>query len=220
MLISLSLNDSAHNILNDVPKIIYIIYIYGLVESLLFNGFSVFDGFLVSVILLSVISLTGGMVMCFLSSQVSILHLQKDVLILFSFGCFFGRILNCFCQTFDSCFQHVVSLYSSLFTKKASVTGQQLALWLLADLLFSLFGGSYITPFPWVLLFQNNSAVIHKVAQCVIPMQIQYILIYFIRHIRTGPLYMFKLFNSWICLPCRLHKPTRSLRTNHNHSFL
>ena len=36
---------------------------------------------------------------------------------------------------------------SSLFTKKTSVTGQQLGLWLLTDLLFSLFGGSYITPF-------------------------------------------------------------------------
>ena len=54
MVISLSLNDSAHNILNDVLKI------YGLVGSLLFNGFSVFDGFLVSVILSSVISPTGG----------------------------------------------------------------------------------------------------------------------------------------------------------------
>jgi len=99
-------------------------------------------------------------------------------------------------------------LYSSLFTNKTSVTGQQLALWLLTDLLFSLFGGSYITPFRWVLLFQNNSAVIHKVAQCVIPMQIRYILIYFIHHIRTGPLHMFKLFSSWICMPCQPHKVT------------
>ena len=71
-LISLSLNDSAHNILNDVLEI------YGLVGSLLFNGFSVFDGFLVSIILSSVISPTDGMVICFSSSQVSILHLQKD----------------------------------------------------------------------------------------------------------------------------------------------
>ena len=70
MVISLSLNDYAHNILNDVLKI------------MLFNGFSVFDGFLVSVILSSVISPTCGMVMCFSGSQVSILHLQKDVLIL------------------------------------------------------------------------------------------------------------------------------------------
>ena len=92
--------------------------------------------------------------------------------------------------------------------KKTSVTGQQLASWLLADLLFSLFGGSYITPFRWVLLFQNNSAVIHKVAQCVIPMQIRYILIYFIHHIRTGPLHMFKLFSSRICMPCQPHKVT------------
>ena len=62
--------------------------------------------------------------------------------------------------------------------KKTSVTGQHLALWLMTDLLFSLFGGSYFTPFRWVLLFQNNSAVIHKVAQCVIPMQIRYIYSY------------------------------------------
>ena len=72
MVISLSLNDSAHNILNDVLKI------YGLVRSLLFNDFSVFDGFLMSVILSNVIRPTGGMVTCFSSSQVSILHLQKD----------------------------------------------------------------------------------------------------------------------------------------------
>ena len=53
MVISLSLkSDSAHNILNDVQKI------YGLVGSLLFNGFCVFDGFMVSVILSSVISPT------------------------------------------------------------------------------------------------------------------------------------------------------------------
>ena len=58
VVISLSLNISAHNILNDVLKI------YGPVGSLLFNGFSVFDDFLVSVILSSVISPTSGMVMC------------------------------------------------------------------------------------------------------------------------------------------------------------
>ena len=73
----------------------------------------------------------------------------------------------------------------------------------------------YITPFRWFLLFQNNSAVIHKVAQCVIPMQIRYILLYFIHHIRTGPLHMFKLFSSWICMPCQPHRVT-----SHNHSFL
>ena len=39
VVISLSLNDSSHNILNDVLKI------YGLVGSLLLNGISVFDGF-------------------------------------------------------------------------------------------------------------------------------------------------------------------------------
>ena len=79
MVISLSLNDSAHNgILNDVLKI------NGLAGSLLINSFSVVDGLLVSVILSSVISPTGGMVMCFWSIQVGIFHLQKDVLILFS----------------------------------------------------------------------------------------------------------------------------------------
>ena len=72
-----SLNDAVFNILNNILKIC------GLVGSLIFNGFSVFDGFLVSVILSSVISPTGGTVMCFSSSQVSILYLQKDVLILF-----------------------------------------------------------------------------------------------------------------------------------------
>ena len=95
-IISLSLNDSALNILNDVLKI------YDLVRSLLFNGFSVSDGFLVSIILSSVISPTGGMVTCFSSSQVNILHLQRiHVLILFSCDCFFDIILSSFCHTFD-----------------------------------------------------------------------------------------------------------------------
>ena len=72
MVLSLSLNDSAHNILNDVLKT------YDLVGSLLFSGISVLGGFLVSVILSSVISTIVGMVTCFSSSQVSILHFQKD----------------------------------------------------------------------------------------------------------------------------------------------
>ena len=48
---------------------------------------------------------------------------------------------------------------SSLFTKKTSVTGKRLALWLLTNLLFSLFWGAYITPFWWVLLFQNAAVI-------------------------------------------------------------
>ena len=87
---------------------------------------------------------------------------------------------------FSTCCFLVIRVFSQ---KKTSITGQQLALWLLTDLLFSLFWGAYITPFWWVLLFQN-SAVVPKVAQCVVPMQIRYILIYFIHHIRTGPLNM------------------------------
>ena len=91
-----SLNDAAFNVLKDILKIC------GLAGSLLFNGLSVFDVFLpvVSVILSSVVSPTEGMVMCFSGSQVSMLHLQKDVLILFVFyGCFFDRVLGCFCHT-------------------------------------------------------------------------------------------------------------------------
>ena len=42
----------------------------------------------------------------------------------------------------------------------------------------------------------------------MIPMQIRYTLIYFIHRIRTGPLHMFKLFSSWICVPHQLHKVT------------
>ena len=127
---------------------------------------------------------------------------------MFSFGCFLTESSD-FVIHLTNVFNMLFPYDSSLFThKKTSVTGQQLALWLLTDLLFSLFGGSYITPFRWVLLFQNNSAVIHKVAQCVIPMQIRHILIYFIHHFRTGPLHMFKLFSSWICIPHQLHKVT------------
>ena len=66
--------------------------------------------------------------------------------------------------------------------------------------------------FRCVLLFQNNSAI-HKVAQCVVPMQIRYILIYFIHHIRTGPLHVFKLFSSWICMPRQPHKVTSGQTT-------
>ena len=128
MVISLSLNDSAHNILQDVLKTC------GLVGSLVFNGFSVFDGFLVSVILSSVISPTGGMVMCFWSSQVR--HLQRDVLILF-------LLFASLTESSPVCVIHLTNvfnmLYSSLFTNKTSVTEQLLALWLLTDLLFSLF---------------------------------------------------------------------------------
>ena len=75
---------------------------------------------------------------------------------------------------------------SSLFTQKDIC--HWATLWLLTDLLFSLFGAAYITPFWWVLLFQN-SAVVPKVEQCVVPMQIRYVS-YFIHHIRTGPLHM------------------------------
>ena len=56
--------------------------------------------------------------MCFSSSQVSVLHPQKNVLILFSFGCFFDRVLSCLCDTFDKFFQHVVSLCFESFHKK------------------------------------------------------------------------------------------------------
>ena len=131
MVICLSLNDSALNILNDVLKI------YSLVGSLLCNGFSVFGGFLVSVILSSVISLTGGIVMCFLSSQVNILHLQKDLLILFSFGCFFGRSSAVFAIQLTNVFNMLFLCIQGF--SQTSVTGQQLALWLLMDMLFSLF---------------------------------------------------------------------------------
>ena len=136
VVISLFLNDSAHNILNDV--LIFFI-LYGLVGSLLFSGFSVLDGFLVSVILSSVISPTGGMVMCFSSSQVSILHLQKDVLILFLLVASLAESSAVFAIHLPNVFNMLFPCDSSLFTKKTSVTGQQLALLLLTDLLFSLF---------------------------------------------------------------------------------
>ena len=79
MVISLSLNDSAHNILNDVVKIMFIWSCW----KLALQCFIVFDGFLVSVILSSVISLTGGMVMSF-SSAVFDIHLTNVFKMLFS----------------------------------------------------------------------------------------------------------------------------------------
>ena len=125
-----------------------------------------------SVILSSVISPTGGMVMCFLSNQVSILPLQKDVLF---FPCFLLLLLWQNPQLF---LPYILLLFStccflvfeSFHKKKTSVTGQQLALWLLTDLLFSLLED--LTSLPSDGFFCFNSAVIHKVAQCAIPMHI------------------------------------------------
>ena len=111
VVISLSLNDSAHNILNDVLKSWNC-----LVGSLLLNGFS--DGFLVSIILSSVISPTVGMVMCFSSSQVSILHLQKDVLILFSCDSFLTESSDVFVIHLTNVFNMLFPCDSSLFTQK------------------------------------------------------------------------------------------------------
>ena len=133
VVISLSLNDSTHNILNDVLKI------YGLVGSLLFNGFSVFGGFLVAVILSSVISPTGGKVTCFSNSQVSILHLQKDVLSCFLVTASLTESSAVFVIHLTNVFNMLFPCDSSLFTKKTSVTGQQLALWLLTDFFCSRF---------------------------------------------------------------------------------
>ena len=113
---------------------------------------------------------------------------------------------------------HLTNVFKMLFPciqvflqKKTSVSGQQLVLWLLMDWMFSLFGGSYITPFRWVLLFQNNSAVIHKVAQCVIPMQIpcKFDIYSHISSTISGLDHCTcLLFCSWICMPCQQHKVT------------
>ena len=98
---------------------------------------------------------------------------------------------------FSTCCFLVIRVFSQ---KKTSVTEQQLALWLLTDMLFSLFWGAYITPFWWVPLFQN-SAVVPKVAQCVVPMQIRYIY-----HTFYPP------YQDWTIAHGHL-------RTNHSHSF-
>ena len=133
-------------------------YNYDLVGSLLFNSFSVFDGFLLSVILSSVISPTGGMVMCFSSSQVSILHLQKNGWSCFLVTASLTESSAVFAIHLTNVFDMLFPCDSSLFIW-TSVTRQQLALWLLTDLLCSLFWGAYITPFWWVLLFQNSAVV-------------------------------------------------------------
>ena len=76
---------------------------------------------------------------------------------------------SCFCHTFiltnlSACCFFVIWVFS------------QLAIWLLTDMLFSLFWGAYITPFWWVLLLKKF-AVVHRVlvTQCAIPMQIRYL---------------------------------------------
>ena len=96
-----------------------------------------------------------------------------------------GNIL-CIWLMFSTCCFLAIPVFSK---KKTSVTGQQqLALWLLTDLLFSLFWGVYVTPFWRVLLFQN-SAVIPKWHNVRFPSRFG-LYSYFIRHIRTGPLHM------------------------------
>ena len=194
-MISLSRNDSAQTILNDVLKI------YGLVGSLLFNGFSVFGGLLVSVILWIVISPTGrwhGNVLLEQPSQYRAPSTGCADLVFLSLLLWQNPqlFLSYIWLMFSTCCFLLIRVFSQ---KKTSVTGQQLALWLLTDLLFSLFWGAYITPFWWVPLFQN-SAVVPKVAQCVVPMQIRYIS--YISSTISG-------LDHWTWPP----------RTNHSHSF-
>ena len=85
--------------------------------------FSVFDGFLVSVTLSSVISPTGGMVMCFSSSQVSTLHLQKDVLILFLLVASLTESSAAFVIYLTNVF-NMFPCDLSLLRRKQAVTGQ------------------------------------------------------------------------------------------------
>ena len=198
MVISLSLNDFAQNILNDVLKI------YGLVGSLLFNGFCVFDGFLVSVILSTVISPTCGMVMCFSSSQVSILHLQNDVLILFSFGCFFDRISSCFCQAFFN----MLFVCIRVFSHKKDICHWATASIVVADgfvvlafwgiLHHSLLMSSFLSKF---CSHSKSSTMCDSHADSA------YTHI-FHPPFKTGPLNMFTLFSSWICVSRQPHKVT------------
>ena len=140
------------------------------------------------------------MAMCFSSSQISIiLHLQKDVLILFFYWLLLWHspqsLLSYIWLMFSTCCFLVIQVFS-----QKDICHVHKALWLLTDFLFLLFTGAYITPFWWVILFQN-SAVVHKAALCVIPMEIR-------DHIRTGPLHMFKLFSSWICMSRQPYKVT------------
>ena len=110
-----------------------------------------------SVILSSVISPTGGMVMCFSSSQVSILHLQKDMLILFSCDCVFDRILSSFDTHLTNVFNMLFTCDSSLFTHKKDichwatasivVTGGFAVLAFLRSLHHSLLMGSFVSEF-------------------------------------------------------------------------
>ena len=194
VVISLSLNDSTHNILNDVLKI------YGLVGSLLFNGFMCLWWFPCGCHPLE----------CNLSDRWhgNVLLEQPSQYLAPSKGCadlvFLWLLLWQNPQLFLSYIWLMFSICCFLLIrvfsqKKTSVTGQQLALWLLTDLLFSLFWGACITPFWWVPLFQN-SAVVPKVAQCVVPMQIQYIS--YISSTISG-----------------LDHCTWPPRTNHSHSF-
>ena len=110
------------------------------------------DGFLVSVILSSVISPTGGMVMCFSSSQVSILHLQKDLLIVFSCDRFFDRILSCFLS-------YILLMFSTCFLVIRVFSQKDICHWATASIVVAggfavlLFWGAYIAPFWWVLSF-------------------------------------------------------------------
>ena len=154
MVISLSLNDSARNILNDILKIMFIWSCWKLALQCLW-------WFL------------GGChpLKCNLSDRWhgNVLLEQPSQYLAPSKGCadlvFFRLLLWQNPQLFlPNVFNMLFPCIQVFSQEKTSVSGQQLALWLLMDWMFSLFGGSYITPFRRVLLFQDKSAVIHKVA--------------------------------------------------------
>ena len=121
--------------------------------------------------------------MCFSSIQVNILHLQKDVLILFSFGCFFSSAVIVIYLT--DVFNMLFPCDSSLFTEKdichwatasVVVADGYAVLAFLRSLHHSLLMGSFVSKFCSPFLKQHN--VWYSVY-----------IIYFIHHIRTGPLH-------------------------------
>jgi len=99
----------------------------------------------VSVILLSVISRTGGMVMCFSSSQVSILHLQQDTSLTESSAVFVIHLTDVFSILFpcESIFFHTQTDICNWGTDSIVVADEYAVLAFLRSLHHSRLMGSF-----------------------------------------------------------------------------
>ena len=108
----------------------------------------------------SLVSPRKGMVMPgSRTTRSNILHMQKDVLILFPSVYIYNRLFSCFRHRLTSCSAFMLLFHNSiLFTKKTFVSRQQYSGWC-RICRFHFVWRVYIIPFWWVLLFQYSAEV-------------------------------------------------------------